>query len=89
MSTTITALRDDDVITFETSTERTKVTLKRAKAGCFLLDVLRDGRAVKHLVAEYETEAEGRQAFAELSHRVQCGDQLDAALADLRLAVTR
>jgi hypothetical protein len=86
---TITALRDDDVITFKTSSDATTVTLKRAKAGCFLLDVLRNGRAVKEFAAEYVTEAEGRQAFAERSQAAQREDLLTGLVAEMRSAVTR
>jgi hypothetical protein len=84
-----TGLRDEDVVTSETSTCRTTVTLTRAKEGCFHLDVLRNGQAVKHLAAEYVTEAEGRQAFAERSRVAQREDLLTALLAEMRSAVTR
>lgn len=77
---TITALRDDDVIRFATSTGRTTVTLKRAKKGCFLVDVHRGGKVVKGLGVECETEADGRRRFGEYSQMLQNEDLLVAAI---------
>lgn len=79
----ITGLRDDDVITFQTSTGRTTVTLTREKDGCFLVDVHRGGKVVKGLGVELETEAGGRRRFDEYSRMVQNEDQLVALLAEV------